>query len=376
MVLMKLLFVITSTDVGGAERALADLALSLHTQHEVHIISLRKVGEVGRHLQAEGIPVASLDMNAWNQVFIPGRIRRFIRSWKPDIIHAMLFRAIEFTRLAVFGMRVRLVTTPHYDLSKKSSFSRFVDKSLRELDCITVAESFSTARYLTEKQGYAKQKVYLLPNGVSPKLFFKDETLRKLMREKHNIAPEQVVFLSVSRLAAVKNTIVQLQALRNVLRNHANAKLVLVGEGPQRARLEEYIYLNALQDTVLLAGEQTDINAWLNMADVFVLSSEEESLPLALLEALQAGLPCLVSRVGDMPVWVEHGQNGFVFTPHDITLLSCLMSELMDVNVRDRLGKGSLQKALQIRDTSQQYQQVYQQIVTQGFHVETKNPGK
>lgn len=376
MVLMKLLFVITSTDVGGAERALAGLVLSLRAEHEVQVVSLRAVGEVGRQLQAEGIPVLSLEMNAWNQAFVPGRLRRLIRSWKPDIVHAMLFRAIELTRLAVFGMRVKLVTTPHYDLSKKSYFSRFLDKSLRELDYLTVAESFSTAKYLTEKQGYAKQKVYLLPNGVSPKLFFKDETLRQLMREKHSIAPEQVVFLSVCRLAPVKNTIVQLQALRNVLRNHVNAKLVIVGEGSQRARLEEYIHLNALQDTVMLAGEQTDVNAWLNMADVFVLSSEEESLPLALLEALRVELPCLVSQAGDMPLWVEHGKNGFIFSAHDITLLSCFMSELMDSPLRKRMGAFSLQKSAQMGDTSQQYQQVYQQLLTRGFHVETQKPGK
>ena len=104
------------------------------------------------------------------------------------------------------------------------------------------------------------------------------------------------------------------------------------------------------------------------MADVFVLPSLEESLPLALLEAISVGLPCVVSRVGDMPQWVTHGENGYVFPPQDITLLSCLLSLMaQDEQMRQEMGEKSLEKAAQITDSFTQYQQLYQQILAGEF---------
>ena len=104
------------------------------------------------------------------------------------------------------------------------------------------------------------------------------------------------------------------------------------------------------------------------MADVFVLPSLEESLPLSLLEALQVGLPCVVSKVGDMPRWVEHGKNGYIFNPQDITLLSCFLNLLLeDETSRREMGENSLEKASEITDNLTHYQQIYQQLVSGKF---------
>ena len=101
------------------------------------------------------------------------------------------------------------------------------------------------------------------------------------------------------------------------------------------------------------------------MADVFVLVSHEESLPLALLEAQQVGLPCIVSKVGDMPKQIVHGQNGFVCNGQDKMILSCLLTELYEnAALRRQMGEKSLQKMAQEPDSSQQYQQLYQQVVS------------
>ena len=163
-----------------------------------------------------------------------------------------------------------------------------------------------------------------------------------------------------------------LKAFRNVARTYTNARLIYVGEGKKRTELEDFIRQNGLEKTVLLAGKQDNINEWLNMADVFVLPSIEESLPLSLLESIQVGLPCLVSKVGDMPLWVEHGKNGFVFPSKDITLLSCFMAELINnAQLRETMRGNSLQISKRIGQSSQQYQQIYQQVLNNSFHVKT-----
>ena len=370
---MKILYVISSTETGGAEKALCELACATGRQgHEVTVLCVKPLGAVTKLLEQAGIPVRSLAKTSLFPGKVIQKIREEILSFKPDIVHAMLFRAILYTRIACANIPVKLVTTPHFNLSKQSCWHRWADLLFKEKDTLTIAESYTTASYLIRHQHYRKDKVFLLPNGVDAARFYKDDSLRKTMRGTYGFHVKTIVFISVARLVPGKNPLVLLQAFRNVLRSYPDSKLVYVGEGPERKKLEEFIRQSRLQENVLLAGEQTDINAWLNMADVFVLPSLEESLPLALLEALRVGLPCIVSPQGDMPLWVEHGKNGYVCPPQDITLLSCFMKELSSMEtLRQQMGEKAIQKAANITPPSTQYSRIYQQIIQNSFHVKT-----
>ncbi len=372
---MKILYVITSTETGGAEKALLALSGAVAAQgHQVRIICLKPLGRVAAEMQQNGLDVKSIYGR------LPGRIvhrlKKEIELFRPDLVHAMLFRAIEYARMACDGKSVRLIVTPHFDLSKKPFLFRLADRLLKEKDTLAVAESMATAEYLIKHQGYHKDKVYLLPNGVDRSLFYRDNSLRVMMRNKYSFHVKTLVFICVARLAAVKDPLTLIQAFRNVWMRFPDVRLIYVGEGGERAKLEAYIRESGMQACVQLVGEQTNINAYLNMADVFVLTSIEESLPLALLEAICVGLPCIVSRVGDMPLWVEHGENGFVFPPGDITLLSCFMNEIAEDEEKRRLmGDNSLKKSSRITDNFQQYQQIYQQVLSGEFSRENNlNP--
>ena len=368
---MKILYVITSTEIGGAEKVLQELALETFRQnHQVRVLCINPLGAIATQLHQAGIEVITVFHKLPGKII--QKIRKEILSFQPDIVHAMLFRAIEYTRLACAKLDIKIVSTPHFDLSKKSFFFRLADKVLKDKDTLTIAESYSTARYLIEKQGYAKNKVYLLPNSVDPAKFFKDDTLRQHMRKQYGFHVKTVVFVCVARLAKVKAPFSLLQAFEQVYARNPEIRLVYVGDGEERAKLEKYIQEKHLSEVVFLEGERADINAFLNMADVFVLPSIEESLPLALLEALQVGLPCIVSKVGDMPILVEHGVNGFVCTPRDVTLLSCFISLLTaEEKTRQEMGKKSLEKASNQMGHMKQYQQIYEQLITNSFHVKT-----
>lgn len=373
---MKILYVITSTQTGGAEKALVSLVAQTVKENQVKVVCLKPLGPVAQELEKSGAEVVSLEMKGFIPFGIVKKLQAEIDSFRPDLVHSMLFRGIEFTRLACAGKRIKLLSTPHFDLSKKSFFCRTIDRLLKDLDTLTVAESFSTARYLVETQYYRKDKVFLLPNGADKTVFFKDDELRRSMRERYGYSSHNTVFISVARLAPVKDPFTLLQSFRNVWRNHPDARLVFVGEGEERTKLAEFIRQSGMDQAVLLAGKQDNINAWLNMADVFVQTSIEESLPLSLLEALRVGLPCIVTNIGDMPLWVENGKNGFVIKPKDLTLLSCFMTELLFVDKREQMGAESLSVSQRITDTSPQYQHLYQQIYLNSFHVKTDEQEK
>lgn len=375
---MKILYVTTSTELGGAERMLAVLTLQASQNHTVRVLCLRPAGEVAAQLREKGIEVVSLNITGktW-----PGRIVKQIQkqldAFSPDLVHAMLYWAIELTRIACAGRKIKLITTPHFDFSKRPFYQRIFDFLLKGRDDLTVSESYCNAQYLVKHLKYPKEKVYLLPNGADPAVYFKDDSVRAAMRKAHGFTPENVVFIQVSRLEPVKNPLLLLQSFRNVARSCEAARLVFVGEGSERGALENFISESGLTDKVILAGQQQDINKWLNMADVFVLPSNEESLPLALLEAQQVGLPCVVSRVGDMPLRVQHGENGFVFPPGDITLLSCFLAELAaQPQLRQAQGLKSQSKQTETTDVYSHYQHLYKQIITGEFSREIPPSGR
>ncbi len=360
---MKILYVITSTHVGGAEKSLVSLVKSLSPHHTVRVVSLKKCGPVAADLKALGASVTSLEM-AGSGLGCVFKLKHEIETFNPDIVHAMLFRAIEFARLACAGRNVKLVTTPHFDLSQKPRWMRWLDRVLKSLDSISTAESVSTFNYLRDVQHYPPLKTVLITNSVEKSLFFKDNSIRSQMRQKNGFSDKDVIFISVARLAPVKNSVVVLQAFAKMAFHCPNAKLVFVGEGELHSDLENLIKVNFLEGKVLLAGEQKNINEWLNMADVFVLLSKEECLPLALLEAQQVGLPCIVSKVGDMPKRVIHGKNGFVCNPQDEMLLSCLLTELYEnKQLRARMGAESLAQVGGKKDGAKQYEELYKRLL-------------
>lgn len=360
---MKILYVITSTDVGGAEQSLLSLVRYVGKKHTVRVVCLKPLGALAQEIRLTGAQIVSLEMTGAG-IGMASKLVREIENFKPDVVHAMLLRAIEFARLACAGRNIKLITTPHFDFSQQSCWVRGLDRLLKNMDTISCAESVSTYQYLLSKQHYPKAKTELVKNNVKKSLFFKDNFLKSRMREEKKISGSQVVFICVARLVKIKNQRGLLRAFAQIAPVCPQAKLVLVGDGEDRKILEKMILEQNLQDKVLLAGEQKNINEWLNMADVFVLFSTEESLPLALLEAQQVGLPCIVSQVGDMPNCVTHGKNGFVCKAKDEMLLSCLMTELYDnAALRQKMADATLQMSSRSQDNTKHYEQIYEKVV-------------
>ena len=360
------MYVITSTDVGGAETFLTELVKQTAQQHRVEVVCLNKCGILADKIRQNGArAVRSCDMVFPYKTGVVRSLRRIINDFRPDVIHAFLYRAIQFCRLAVAGTSYKLISSPHFDMAKRNFLLRGLDRFLSHIDALCVAESFYTARYLVEKQGYCKEKVYFLPNGIDKIKFSPSAAIRENMRKNREISAQEVVFVSVARLADEKDPLTLLKAFLRVYRKNGSVRLFLVGEGKKRPEIESFITENKLNKTVFLQGQQDNINDFLNMADVFVLSSKEESLPLSLLEALSVGLPCIVSNVGDMPRWVEHGRSGFVFKKQDEVLLSCLMAEIAENKpLREIMGRNALNKAKEIIDPFEKYQDIYKQIIS------------
>jgi glycosyltransferase involved in cell wall biosynthesis len=138
----------------------------------------------------------------------------------------------------------------------------------------------------------------------------------------------------VGRIEPGKGVLDLVRAMRGV-----DARLVIVGDGPERPSLEAELQLLGIDDRVQLAGERDDVRDLLADADIFVLSSVSEGLPVSVLEAMAAELPVVASRVGGVPELVADGENGFLVPPGNPDELAAAVGRLVeDRDLRRRLG--------------------------------------
>ncbi len=341
---MKILYVCTTTDLGGAERALLQLARAAHDAgHTVKVLCLKPLGVVAEEIKKNKIEICSLDLQGrFGPVQTAGALSRLIakiQDFSPDIVHAFLYRAIQFARLAKRRLSFTLITTPHYDLSKKNYFLRLCDRALKDADDVSCAESHTTFSFLLENQKYKKEKMRLVCNGVDAAFFAPNPTARQTERTRLGFGPQEVVFCCVARLTALKNQALLLKSFAAVAAKNPFLRLLVVGDGSENANLRRFSQKEGLNKKIIFTGQVSDVRSFLWAADIFVLPSLEESLPLSLLEAGACGLPAIVSKVGDMPIVVKHGQNGFVFNGTDFVLLSALLAELAEnSSLRKQMG--------------------------------------
>lgn len=366
---MKILYVCTSTETGGAETALRAQALAAREAgNGVKIISLKPLGSVGRDLQSKGLEIISFQMKGrlrpLETAGVLARLVQEIQDFKPGIVHACLYRAIQLCRLAKRRAEFTLITTPHYDLSRKNYFLRLLDRALKDADSVSCAESYATAEFLKKKQKYAEEKIRLVTNGVRAEVFHPDEQRAVPEREKWGFAPQDVVFLCGARLSAEKNHMLLLKSFASVSAKNPHVKLMLAGDGPEKEKLAAFVREKKLEKTVFFMGEVSNIYPLLLASDAAILVSSIESLPMFLLEACSCGLPAIVSKAGDMPRLVYHGENGFVCNGQDPVLLSALIAEMAEnKTLRKRMGQKSLERIHKYYPAPEQiYLQIYQEI--------------
>ncbi len=161
------------------------------------------------------------------------------------------------------------------------------------------------------------KNVHVIPGGMDPALFG-SRTCR---------AQYDIIF--VGRLARVKRVDVLLRALERARRGIPGLSAVIVGDGVLRTSLEEEAAALGIAGHVTFVGHQSDVQAWLRRASLFVLTSDSEGLALSLIEAMMCGLPAVVSDVGDLGDLVADGANGYLVPPGDVEAFSSAIAAVL-----------------------------------------------
>jgi len=230
----------------------------------------------------------------WRQYYYLAR--KFLRRLRPDILHVHL-PLNHYVKFAALPQTTRIFYTQHFDVScYPTEYPKDIE-ALRELivrhPTQLIALNEPMRRELNEL--FHVTNTVVLNNGINLARFQQAKPKSQIRREL-GIAQDAFVLGHVGRFAAVKNQTFLIDVAAEISKRNPNTWLLLVGAGEDRARLEEKLRVCGLKNKALVLSDRSDIPDLLSAMDRFVFPSVSEGMPLALIEAQVAGLPCIVSQ--------------------------------------------------------------------------------
>lgn len=363
MALIKVLHVMNTLDIGGAEALVLNLAKRIDGRRfALEVVSLTGEGKLSREFRALGVPTHALDRREGLDPTLAFRLGRLAKAIDAHILHSHNVGPWLYGGLAALALRRPLVHTEHSNLFAGQRALMYAERALAYGTHTVIADSSKVHRHLVERQGLPARKVRTIMNGIDTQLFSPDAPAAAA-REALGVPAQALVVGTVGRLVPVKDQDSLLHAFAQVAPTTPQARLVVVGEGPLRAQLEAQASGLGIRERVHFAGGRRDVHQLLPAFDVFVLSSISEGLPLTVLEAMACGLPVISTDVGALKEAVENGQTGLLVPSRQPAALAQAIGTLLGHPERRRsMGEAALTRVrgcFDLRLMTQSYEGVY-----------------
>jgi glycosyltransferase involved in cell wall biosynthesis len=364
----RLVHLITSLDVGGTETMLLRTLPLLEKHFQNHVCAIRGRGQIGEQLQQAGIPVYYLDYNNVIDLTAIWRFWRIIQKINPTILITYLIHADLFGRVLGRLFGIPLIISSQRGSPLQWEFLRTFDRLTTYLVDLYTVQTNVAKRQLSKRLHLKPEKMIVIPNGVNLSLYGQaanpSETKKSLA-----LPPDSFVITCVSHLRRGKGQSFLLSAFEQIASNNPNLHLLLVGEGEERPGLESQIKNYRSLRQIHLIGARSNVSSILAASDVFVMPTLAEGMSNAILEAMAAGLPCLVSDIEVNREVIKHGQTGLLFKVKSSPAIAAALSRVItDRQLRQRLGqqaRTAIGQRHNIYSISETITDVYQQLINQ-----------
>ena len=294
---MKILFVVGGLPFGGIENLLFDISLELKKRDvKFSIINISGTGEKVKDFIKADLPVINLGNSKRSlktfRLDTALKLRKLIVDFRPDIIHSMQFSADYFTRISSFGLSFPKIITHIQTIRKEKRLERQIfNKLLSYKTNIFLSSSKAIFNVVEKEHNMAGRPHYVLYNAINPSRFACKYELPKSLMFSNKFK----YVVCVGRLVKLKNFDVAIKAFALLEKKLPNVRLVIVGEGGERKRLETLIKNLNLKNKVILTGYVPNAFPIIERSHVFLMPSSFEGFPIAHLEAMYAGLPAVIS---------------------------------------------------------------------------------
>ena len=328
----SIVHVLSSFGVGGQERVALDLAIGQRARgHHVTAISLAPAPASGRspavepiadELIAAGITVDRVPKRGGLDPTLVPRLALALRRHHADVVHTHNPLALIYGAPAARLAGAAAIHTKH-GMNPGSRGHRFLRRAAARLTHAFVAVSDTTAAQARAQ--HDASHVLTIPNGIRLDRYHPDAEARAEARVELGLGDAWVVG-TVGRLDDYKNQVMLVRAIAPLL--SSRVRLVIVGDGPNRAAVEAAVAALPEPRWAVLTGRRMDVPRLLPAFDVFALSSTTEGLPLVVPEAMAAGLPIVTTAVGGLPDVVSHGDTGLVTPSNDEHAFAAALARL------------------------------------------------
>ncbi len=363
----KILFLVPDLEYRGLTKQLFLLAQGLSRERfDVRVAGLGPDGPMGKRLRAEGIRV---DVLGWTRFLDLGPFRRLVGllgEFRPDLVHSW---GLSGLRTAVFATRhlgIRIVASDALEFRASGAVRDWLGhRLLGRVDQVVAASRTEAEDY--GRFGVPGERLALVPPGVEP---YAEERSRRSLAELLQVAGKARFILCVGPLEAHKGYQDAVWAFDILKFLYQDLNLVLVGTGPERERLEQFVRAIRAPGGIYFAGSQEQAIQLLAQADVVWVPSLTAGGANVALEAMAAGRPVVGTRLPSLVDLIRDGETGFLVPPGDKAALARQTRLLLDdPGHAARLGAAG-RKHVQDRHAAaalvEHFEQLYEKVAQQG----------
>jgi glycosyltransferase involved in cell wall biosynthesis len=334
---LKVAHVVLSLSPGGLERVVCTLVASPRMQAAKPLIyCLETAGELAKGIEADGGRVVAMRRRPGFDVKLFFRLARLFRQERLRVIHTHGLDSLWYAGTAAWLARVPIrIHTQHNSRLIAATLKDRLKFRLAARAMTSVVPVSREVERVVRLLGAPAARVQTILNGVRT-----PEVVSSGVAGSGN-----PVVGVVARLSPEKGVHILLEAMPAVLRDVPAARLLVLGDGPERARLEALAGTLGIKGSVEFVGYREDVESWLPRFDVFVLPSLTEGIPLALLEAMASARAVVATAVGGVPEVVCNGESGILTSPGDPPALAAAIVKLLrDGQERLRLGAAAARR--------------------------------
>lgn len=330
---IPVLFMATNFDRGGAEKILARCAIGLpREKYATQAAALQgKTHAMAGDLVRAGIPAHDLGMAWRGDLRVLLRLARLLRREHVQVLFTFMFHPTLLGRLVGWLCGVPVRVSSERTMAWEGAGRRMLNRWTMPLATHVVAASDRVAAYAAQEFRIPPERLTTIPNGVDLDHF-------RPVRRDRNVEPP--VIGCTARLHAKNDHATLLRAFARVSVRWPEARLLLLGRGPEEPRLRALAAALGISARVRFEGEQPDVAPYLHQMDLYVQPSVAEGMPNSILEAMASGLPVVATCVGGTPEVVVDGETGLLVPPRDpVALADAALKLLEDRRMADALGR-------------------------------------
>ncbi|MEK9177641.1 MAG: glycosyltransferase family 4 protein [Patescibacteria group bacterium] len=342
---MKILYIITKSNWGGAQKNVFELARMMKEKSHAVSVALGGAGILQKRLEDEGIKTYSIlslerDISAKRDAISFKEIYSLIKREKPDILHLHSPKAAGIGALAGRLRKVKsiIVTVHGWSFNEDRPMGqKIIIAFFSWLTMIFAHKTILLSRREYEQALHfpgIKEKVALIPLGIKPPIFMSidgaRQTIGKLIGMNLAEMSKKVVIGTITELNPNKGLLYLINAIKQVSEDHSDAICVIIGGGEDSAALDFIIKKDGLANVIYLAGYIENAAEYLKAFNIFASSSLKEGLPYAILEAGCASLPVVATTVGGVPEIIEDMQSGVLVQPKNSRELAHALSFMIE----------------------------------------------